>query len=398
MIPSIPSIPDIPEAEKRLTSKRPPTRTIGGRQVPLDTDLPTSLGRPPKYALCEPYTFGMRLAEPVTDAGSIHKYRYPVAQEYTDAMQALLTFGIEWPAIPGAKEPFVPAGRESIKAKAEPTGVRMGWPMTGGMIDGFFEAIGPIVGRALHATAFGLPKGLAAKKGAIPNIGFFRPEDTPTAVGVLNYKEWQLRINPSLIEDICNEKQPSSRDGKFALLGATLYHEARHAQQFFWMLAMAMQFPGDFPRLPLLPELFRAIFRKDLPTVAEHTRIPEEPSALIAIKRLVAGYYYALLVTQIRNLEKQHNASDQLSEYQRELVECERHVAELLRHVGRNGRPIDYKILPDNKGYPIRPWEDDAFACDFVVSQMWFARALPEPDRCNRFYDLRDGERPDVSL
>ena len=49
-------------------------------------------------------------------------------------------------------------------------------------------------------------------------------------------------------------------------------------------------------------------------------------------------------------------------------------------------------------GYRLRPWEDDAFACDFVVGQQWFGRALPEPDRCNQFYDLKDGERPDARL
>ncbi|MCP3025307.1 hypothetical protein [Cupriavidus basilensis] len=91
--------------------------------------------------------------------------------------------------------------------------------------------------------------------------------------------------------------------------------------------------------------------------------------------------------------------SQRVAEYEHELAVCEQQVADLLLHVGRNGRPIDYKKLPDQGlGYRLRPWEDDAFACDFVVGQQWFGRALPEPDRCNQFYDLKDGERPDARL
>lgn len=383
--------PSAPEAEKRPQAKNPPTRTIGGKPMPLDTDQLTTEGRPPRYALCEPYTFGMRLAEPATDGG-LHKYRYPVAEAYTDAMQALLTFGIEWPAIPGAKGPFLPAGREGLRAKAKPSGVRMTWPVTGKQTDAFIEAIVPIVEAALQATAFRLPAP------AIPAIAFFDDKKQTSAAGTLDYKYWELQINPSLIEEICKSREPSSRDLKLALLAATLYHEARHAQQFFWMLAMVKQFPMDYPGLALLQTVFPEIFKKSLPSIADTAPLPDEPTSRVAIKRMVIGYYYALLVTQIRDLEKQSNAQGQLAEYQRELEICDKQAAELLLRVGRNGRPIDYKQLPSTVGYRIRPWEDDAFACDFVVSQLWLARALPEPDRCNRFYDLRAGEQPDASL
>ncbi|WP_458766832.1 hypothetical protein [Cupriavidus basilensis] len=387
------------ESEKRPPAERKLKQTVGGRQVLLDSDAPTSLGRPPVYALCEPYTFGMRLAEPATD-GSMHKYHYPVAQAYTDAMQALLTYGIEWPAIHGVKEPFTPLGRGALKAKAKPTGVKMAWPMDDDQADAFAEALGPIVETALQATAFGLPKGYPKQGGAMPVIDFMDKETTTAAAGVQQCNPWTFLMNPSLIQEICESQEPSSRDMKLCLLAATIYHEVRHSQQFFWMLAMVKQFPGDYPGLTLMPEVFPEIYEKELRSLAAATPVPEEPTARIAIKRLVISYYYALLHLQLSTLKNRRDApSQQIAEYEHELAVCEQQVADLLLHVGRNGRPIDYKKLPDRGvGYRLRPWEDDAFACDFVVGQQWFGRALPEPDRCNQFYDLRDGERPDARL
>lgn len=380
--------------------ERRPTRRVGGKKVPIDAAEPTTLGKPARYATCEPYTFGMRLAEP--DGKNGVAYRYPVAQAYTDRIQALLTWGIEWPKIAG-KLPFANSRRMHLRGTAAQTGLTIAWPMNDESKGNLTKGIKGIAYAALQETAFGLPAGAVNESGAMPFLGYIGddPNDDPNtyAIGKFTPKKWILKLNPSVIETICKAKTWSDRSSELRMLAATIYHEVRHCQQYFWVVAMMLQFPQDYPGLRSIASFWRDALPRGIYALTSSVAIPDEPSARIALKRLAISKYYRDMHEYLAAYKKLPMPPKMLiAEYEAELDACDPLMAELLQKVGRNGRPIDYRKLPELDGYRLRPSEDDAFACDLLVSRMWEGLALPQPDRCNAAYDIRDGERPDFSL
>jgi hypothetical protein len=183
----------------------------------------------------------------------------------------------------------------------------------------------------------------------------------------------------------------------------TIYHEARHCQQTFWVYALVQQHPDNFPgtQIDRWPAAVTARHPYGIAAaaLAAKTPIPNEAPMLAGIKRMaIAKYVYVL--NWWRNSKAAYHPGylPDDARLQKEYAMAYAMAVDWLKHVGDGGTPIDIDGMVAEPNlcavaYKARPWENDAFFCGDMASAYWEAEeghALYTHgiDQCSNGYDF----------
>jgi|GEM_PF-251553 len=376
--------------EKRVAGKQ----QIGARSAQFNEVQPTSAGKDAMYAQCSPNNWGMRYS--TERDKSTGQLEYPVAREYMRAMRACLMEQVQW-------------GHTYLGPEGGKAALRLPWPLNDDDKRDFANLIRPIVGVALSgpsAAGFGIPE---TAWPAIKIRAFVG--GNAIAMGMFTASKWELAVNESWLHSIFNDL-PLDKEAatdfqrnvtkSIRELAKTLYHEARHCQQSFWINAMVQQQPQNFAGTPNIAKWPAVSASSDKPTLAAIanaavTPIPDEPSALIGIKRMAVGEYLREIKVWQSSRWYPPYAPDESSLTQ-EVANARTTAVGLLQNAGMGGTSIDidkmaaepYAQMQDYAG---RPWEDDAFFCETVAGGYWdlfsgqALRTMPS-DECSPAYVL----------
>jgi type VI secretion system secreted protein VgrG len=342
-------------------------RKVAGKSHEANADKATSEGKAPVHTSCDPNNWGMRKSEP--KARDATRWEYPVASDYVKGIKPAL-MALTW--------------KEAI------------WPLKDADFKSLLGSLKTNIEGALAKTAFGLPAG------AMPTL--LIPEDDEAKrlslnpddkdlKGQMRSRDWLLvacKGGVTSMIDATKSGDPDELQGRIREFASTMYHEARHAQQFFWVAAMAQQFPQDYANLPNMRGFWKSAMPSEIFELAGTTPVPAEPSARAGLHRMVIGMYYWQL-TRIdagvkRNPGKRFAFADILPT---ELPLARKAAYDLLENVGLGGLSIDVDAMAKAEGggtgYRMQPWEEDSFVCDELVKRLWSGdpgNLLPEPGFC----------------
>jgi type VI secretion system secreted protein VgrG len=353
---------EAPNAEKR-------TARVAAKTVTSPSQGPTTEDKPPEFVSCDPMNFGLRFHHFINGASagdapagmSMRKgVEYPVTKAYTAAIKAALK-GINWA---GITWPLSPSSRSIIQ-----------------------EAVKEPLQDALGAGPFGLPKGYADSAesgGAMPKIVIANPDrarqynlrQDVSAAFVGNY--WVIAVNDSEIARIIERKNDQATlDKSLGAFADTLYHEARHCQQYFWMFSMLQHFPEDYSDLPNIGKLYASSTLKSAFLAARSVSLPNDHRVHIGLHRMLVFHYYWL---------SSYMQDKPGWEYaKRDIPLAQKKVCELLNVSGETA----HKMTQFETGYRSQFHEEDAYACAEVVQAYWKDSGNPlirNPGTCTAQY------------
>jgi len=352
----------------------------------------------PYYAMCTPDRWGLRYSD--EDKEHRDQLMYPVARDYAKAMLNVLTVRVQW-----GNMYFGPSGNV-------PT-LRLQWPLDkNDQMDRLNDLIRPIITTALTSptAGFGIPPE------AVPtNMGLYMPPPSRSGEqGTFSPNDWSLNLNAALLEPMFRIKAPApvsvvaERNDQLEpvrTFADTLYHEARHCQQWFWMYALVLQHPDNFEATPSIAQWPAALATNSVATsdqasamvaLAAKVPVPVEPTALVSLKRMAVGeYLYTLNVW--RNAKSYPPFAADAAKLEVEFQRARAMAIDLLQHVGIGGTPIDVDAMVAEPrrcycDYTARPWENDAFFCGDMATAYWkaalgLALKTYAADQCSRAYE-----------
>jgi len=337
------------------------------------------------HTSCDPHNWGLRMHQLAKkqSKGEPDKWEYPVAKAYIEAIKPTL-MQVDWK--------------------------NLAWPLDDDQGERLFKILQTSIETAMGKTAFGLSEG-AMPKFIIPNderakkLGI-NPDDLGLK-GQMRAKEWLLVVcKGGVVSIVAAAKRDEDVSALVRDLVGTLYHEARHAQQFFWVVALLLQFPDDYAHLPNIRRLWQNSIAEDKWLLAGKTPVPDEPSARVGLHRMLIGMYYWQLKAQAKFIKQAQARQMADPNYPQgpvffaDVIETELPLArkaayDLLQNVGLGGMPIDVDRMADNdnggEGYRMRSWEEDGFACDEIIKGLWSGNnggVLPESGFCTKPFEL----------
>ncbi|MBN3772430.1 type VI secretion system Vgr family protein [Burkholderia sp. Se-20378] len=357
-----------PNADKRTT-------TIKGKKVSTPEQGATSERQPAAFATCDPLNFGLRFhhfidgakqGDAPPDMPVRRDVEYPVAKAYAVAIKKALN-GIEWGRFNTLSGEISDEAKESIAL-----------------------AVGNVLNTALVAGPFGLPSGSSGdpmkSNGATPKIDIvnategaakynMRPDVSASFVG--NY--WAIGIQEREIAKIVkSSNNATALDGTLKSFADLLYHEARHCQQTFWMMALLQQHPSDYAMFSQAMRVYDDSVRKDVFFAAEKTRLPDDARVMAGLHRMLVFHYYWM----ISHMQNQTGGT-----YMKPDVPiAQAEVCKLLRVSPETAA----KMVRYEEGYRSQLHEEDAYACAEVVQAYWDrpGRAfVRNPGTCTGGYD-----------
>jgi type VI secretion system secreted protein VgrG len=340
---------------------------VGGKAHEANADKATTQDKTPVHTSCDPNNWGMRKSEPKGRDGG--RWEYPVVGEYVKGIKPAL-MAIKW---------------------AEAT-----WPLKDADFERLLGILKDDIKGALAKTAFGLPTAamptlLIPRDAEARELGM-NPNDKDLK-GQMRCIDWLLvacKGGVVSMIDAANSGDLDELKERTREFASTMYHEARHAQQFFWVAAMVQQFPDDYKVLPKMQSFWKSAMPSKVFQLAGTTPVPDEPSARAGLHRMVIGMYYWQLtrieVNVKRNPSKTFQFADILAT---ELPLARKAAYDLLENVGLGGLSIDVEAMAKGEGggagYRMQLWEEDSFACDELVKRLWggdSGNLLPEPGFC----------------
>ncbi|WP_241299287.1 hypothetical protein [Burkholderia stabilis] len=386
----------------------PRKHKVGPHEMMVNKVQPTSAGLMPQYALCTPDQWGLRHSD--ADPQRRGQLLYPVARDYAKAIQHVLVNQVQW-----GNAFFGPSG-------AVPS-LKLQWPLDTDSTQQLFLLIRPVITTALTdpAAGFGIPAaavpvnmGLAVPStGSAGQQGVFKPNDWSL---ILNAEQLAPMFRIEAVADMNSGSRPAQL-GPLKVFADTLYHEARHCQQWFWMYALVQQHPDNFETLPNIarwpdavsggdPEPGRSRFKqaRDIIALAASQAIPTDPTALASLKRMAIGeYVYTLNIWRHATPPYVPAYLANVSTLEAEFQRARALAKDLLQNVGMGGTPIDIDAMVAEPSrcycdYTARPWENDAFVCGDMASAYWDAelglalKTYPA-DQCSHAYELADRAR-----
>ncbi len=333
-----------PNAEKRSAK-------VAGKLTATPSQGATTEDKPPEFVSCDPMNFGLRFhhfingaRESDAPAGmSMRKgVEYPVTRAYTAAIKAALK-GIDWS--------------------------RVTWPLTSNSKAAIQNAVKQSLHNALRTGPFGLPQSYTSPSDsddAIPKIVIIGPDraeqyglrqDVSAAfVG----GDWLVVVNESEIARIVEVKdQPDSLGDRLRSFADTLYHEARHCQQYFWMFSLLQHFPGDYGDLPNIREVYASSTFKSAFAAAGATPMPDDHRVHISLHRMLVFHYYWLISYMQDKFGWEY--------VRRDIPFAEKKVCDLLNISPETAQ----KMARFETGYRSQLHEEDAYACAEVVQAYW---------------------------
>ncbi|WP_175854122.1 type VI secretion system Vgr family protein [Burkholderia anthina] len=340
----------VPNADKRTTK-------IKGKTVSTPEQGATSESQRPEFASCDPLNFGLRFHHFIdgakqadVDAGMPVRRDvvYPVTKTYTAAIKELLK-GIKWEKYKTLD------GSVPIELK-----------------EGIAKTVGRILSAALDTGPFGLPKDYVESAGAMPRIdivnatkGKYRYNMRPDVSAVFNSKYWTIVIQETEITKILSATNNQiDLDGTLKAFADTLYHEARHCQQTFWMMALFQQHPVDYSMLVHAVKVYKNSTQENVLKAAGEIHIPDDVRALAGLHRMFILHYYWMISYIQDQVEGSYVKIDV------PIVQAE--VCKLLKVSPETAE----KMVSFEKGYRSQLHEEDAYACAGVVQDYW-----SRPDR-----------------
>ncbi|WP_322093004.1 type VI secretion system Vgr family protein [Paraburkholderia bannensis] len=359
-------------ASKDASSSNPPPvpkrdETIGGQIVATPNTESTSKSKPPTYVTCDPLNFGLRTYYFVgkakqNDAEGSPQFEfrtqvdYPVVKRYTDVVKKKLQ-QIDWAAL----------GDKSTEA----------------MSDVIVPAVQDAIWTALEYGAFGMTRNIpnGAPSGAMPEIIIIGPEKfedngmKPDYAACFGAQRWRMSINKYQILRIAKSIDPEANNGPMQSLANTVYHEARHAQQRYWMISLLGSFPDDYKKYSNISKYYKNIVSPSILDFAMGKRFPGDDLVKIGMHRmLVFDYYWAMMGV------KDEDANSYLL---KDFSVVEADVCKLL-DISSDVARLRGRYKP---GYYSHLHEEDAYSCGFAVDAYWNGRSFrPNPGACTRDY------------
>ncbi|WP_260685207.1 type VI secretion system Vgr family protein [Variovorax sp. KBS0712] len=353
-----------------VAEQRTPKKKIGGKDHEANEDKATSEGKAPVHTSCDPNNWGLRKSEP--KAKDATRWEYPVIGAYVKAIKPAL-MALNW------KEATWPLGEEDFKS--------------------LLGTLRANIGGALATTSFGLPEG-AMPTFLIPRdseaIALGMKPDDKDLKGQMRTNDWLLvacKRGVTFMIDAAKSGDSTELTECVREFASTMYHEARHAQQFFWVAAMAQQFPDDYKNLPSMRGFWKSVMPSRIFELAGTTPVPNEPSARAGLHRMVIGMYYWQLTRIAAHVKRDPPTVNKPIAFSDilpiELPLARKAAYDLLENVGLGGLSIDVDAMAKAEGggtgYRMQPWEEDGFACDELVKRLWVGDSdnhLPEPGFC----------------
>ncbi|PFH19225.1 type VI secretion system Vgr family protein [Burkholderia sp. JKS000303] len=357
-----------PNADKRTT-------TIKGKKVSTPEQGATSASQPAAFASCDPLNFGLRFHHFIDGAKQDdtppdmpvrRDVEYPVTKAYTAAIKKALT-GIEWGKFNTLSGEISDEAKESIAL-----------------------AVGNVLSTALAAGPFGLPRGSSGDRmssnGAAPDIdivnameGAARYNMRPDVSASFSTLKWAIVIQETeIMKIIAMTKNDAALGGALKALADTLYHEARHCQQAFWMMALLQQHPNDYSIFSQAMRVYDDSMHKDIFDAAKKTQLPDDVRVIAGLHRMLVFHYYWMIFY----LQNQTGGAY----VKPDVPIAQAEVCELLRVSPETAA----KMVSFEEGYRSQLHEEDAYACAEVVQAYWdrpdraFVR---NPGTCTGEYD-----------
>ncbi|WP_322056322.1 type VI secretion system Vgr family protein [Paraburkholderia sp. J63] len=346
------------------------TTQVGGNTASTPAEGATTQGKPPAFLKCDPMNFGLRSSRYASKKrttisaaiGYSTSVEYPVTRAYTLAIKEKLA-AIDWMGLAG--KPVDELNAVITPAVQEPL-----WT-------------------ALQSGPFGLPTGLPdslQKKGAMPSTKVIYKGDAkkynmrPDVTASFISGDWLMAIYEQSIITICQyaiaKDAPflSVTQGNFA---KTIYHEARHCQQTFWMISLFNTYPEDYARYQNIGKYYRDVLSRAVYDLAAQTKFPNDERVRFGVHAMLMFHYY----WQITEMQSKPFYSYLRSDF----ADVQQAVCDIC-HV----TPEIAKQMADfDAGYYSQLHEEDAYATQEAVDSYWSnpdALFLREPGACTDKY------------
>ncbi|MBN3842882.1 DUF2345 domain-containing protein, partial [Burkholderia sp. Ac-20349] len=338
-----------PNADKRTT-------TINGKKVSTPEQGATSERQPAVFATCDPLNFGLRFHHFIDGAkqGDMppgmpvrRDVEYPVTKAYTAAIKKALN-GIEWDKFNTLSGKIPRTLKNNIKL-----------------------AIGDILNTALCTGPFGLPRAgtgdFSTSDGTLPGIDIVNADEGSYKYNMRSdvsasfiAKYWTIAIQErEITKIITSSNNATTLNCTLKSFADLLYHEARHCQQTFWMMALFRQYPADYAMFAHATKVYKSNTLKDVFDAAKNAAIPDDAPATIGLHRMLIFHYYWMISYMQNQMGGAYVKPDVL------IAQTE--VCKLLRVT----RETAAKMVSFEEGYRSQLHEEDAYACAEVVQDYW---------------------------
>ncbi|HHL4081653.1 type VI secretion system Vgr family protein [Burkholderia sola] len=365
---TVPYTAKAPNADKR-------TATIRGREISTPEQGATSGSQRPAFAACDPLNFGLRFhhfidgakqGDTPPDMPVRQDVQYPVTKAYTVAIKKALR-GIEWSRFRTLNGGISDEVKDSVAL-----------------------AVGNVLDSALAAGPYGLPKGSLGNPrgstGTTPTIDIvnerdgnsrynMRPDVSASFIAI----PWVIAIQEREITKIvASSNNAVALDGTLKAFADLLYHEARHCQQTFWMMALLQQHSSDYAMFSQVIQVYSNSIRRNVFNTAEKTLLPDDARVMAGLHRMLIFHYYWM----ISHMQNQTDGSY----VKPDVPIAQAEVCKLLRVSPETAA----KMVSFEEGYRSQLHEEDAYACAEVVQAYWdrpdraFVR---NPGTCTGEYD-----------
>jgi type VI secretion system secreted protein VgrG len=323
------------------------TAQIGGKTASTPEEGATTQGQPARYVTCDPMNFGLRRYRILNGAKadespgyqSRSNIEYPVTRQYTAAIKPKL-LGIDWADLAGKSD-------DDITAIIAPVVQEAVWT-------------------ALQDGPFGLPRGRPGgdKPGAMPAMKIIGPENAskysmkPTYAGGFIASRWVLGVAQFCIQRIIDGMNRQS-DYWLMDFAATLYHEARHCQQKYWIVSLLNTYPDDYRKFINIFKYYDATVDKNVYALSSRQPFPKDERVRIEVHRMLVFEYYWSIVNRPDDPFYEFLAGD-LEVVQDDVCKI------------RNVTPeVAQKMAKHNSGYRSHLHEEDAYATEKPVRNYW---------------------------
>ncbi|WP_230461712.1 MULTISPECIES: hypothetical protein [Burkholderia cepacia complex] len=346
---STPYTAKAPNADKR-------TATIRGAKASTPEQGATSEHQRPMFAACDPLNFGLRFHHFINGAKQSdvpndlvvrRDVEYSVTKAYTAAIKDILR-RIQW-------------GKYKTLDGSVPLEVKTG----------IAKVVGRVLSDALGEGPFGLPKGYVNESmqpsGAMPIIDIVNAQQgqdrynmrTDVSASFVASK-WVIAIQEKEVAQIIAvTNDAAALDSKLQSFAELLYHEARHCQQLFWMMALLRQHPDDYVKFTKILNLYKTYIQKNIYEATQKITIPDGNLITTGLHRMLIFHYYWMI------LYIQPQAGGAYVKPDLPIAQSE--VCKLL-----NVSPeAATKMASFEAGYRSQLHEEDAYACAEVVRGYW---------------------------
>ncbi|KVP53401.1 type IV secretion protein Rhs [Burkholderia ubonensis] len=337
-----------PNADKR-------TAKIRGKTASTPEQGATSENQQPMFATCDPLNFGLRFHHFINGArqSDVRANRprndvvYPVTKAYTAAIKDILR-RIQW-------------GKYKTLDGSVPLEVKTG----------IAKVVGRVLSDALGEGPFGLPKGFVSESmqpnGAMPIIDIVNTEQgqskynmRPDVSAAFNMQYWTMVIREvEIAKIIAVADNAVDLDGMLKAFADTLYHEARHCQQTFWMMALLQQHGGDYAAFSQIHAIYQSYTHEDVYDATQKINIPDDNLVATGLHRMLIFHYYWM----ISHLQDQTGGAY----VKPDVPIAQAEVCTLLNVSPETAA----KMVSFEDGYRSQLHEEDAYACAGVVQDYW---------------------------